>query len=75
MTTQIAGSQEGHHAAARRLANAIMEAERATMTLDDDALYDGALDAVAGGSAASDEGYWASADFFTDWRTDPSAFA
>lgn len=70
MTTQISGSHEGHHAAARRLSNAILEAARATMVLDMDA-----LDAVDGGGHGSDEVYWASADFIADWRADFSASA
>ena len=69
MTTQLAGSHEGHHAAAHRLADAIREATRATMDLDSDA-----LDAVVGG-ASSDEVYWASADFIADWRVDSGASA
>lgn len=59
---------EGHHRAARRLAEAIREGARARLALDDDALSDDALEAVAGG--ALEEVYRASAGFLSDWRRD-----
>ena len=70
MTTPLSGSYQGHHAAARRLADAIREAALATMDLDDEA-----LEAVAGGATGIDEVYWASADFIADWRADASVSA
>lgn len=74
--SDLAPSHEGHHAAAERLARAILEAAQATMRLDDEA-----LDAVAGGETRTgrmigpNDVYWASADFITDWRADASASA
>ena len=70
MNVSLPGPYEGHHAAAARLAEAIREATRATLDLDD--LSDAELDSVAGGAREHDV-YWASADFLADWRRDPAA--